>query len=190
MSRLMRSVSASVSFEGVLSDDLTQRRLRDLVDRRGDVLDRDDRLRRVDHPVVGHGGHVDADVVAGDDPLRLDRHGHDAHRDTAQHVDQRDDQCEPRFLHIDDSSETEQDTFLVLLDDAERHRHAEQSENSDDGKNHEQYGHGGAPLLECATKVRSNADDSAAEQRPRTEQGSRAISSSEHSTRAQVERAV
>ncbi len=51
--------------QGVLPHDLAQRGLRDLVDRGAHVLNRDDRLHRVDHPEVGDRGHVDADVVPG-----------------------------------------------------------------------------------------------------------------------------
>ena len=67
--------------QGVLAGDRAQRGLGDLADRRADVLDRQHGFDRVDHPAVGHRGYVDADVVAGDDALRLDRHGDDPHRD-------------------------------------------------------------------------------------------------------------
>jgi hypothetical protein len=53
--------------QGVLAHDLAQRGLRDLVDGRAHVLDRDHRLHRVDHPEVGDRGHIDADVIPGDD---------------------------------------------------------------------------------------------------------------------------
>ena len=63
--------------ESVLTDDLAQRCLSDLIDRGVDILDRDERLHRVDHSKVGDGGDIDADVVARDDALRLDRHRDD-----------------------------------------------------------------------------------------------------------------
>ena len=77
MSRLILSVSERRLVQAVLADDFPQRRLSDLVDRSVDVLDSDNRLHRIDNLEVGHRRHVDADVVAGDDPLRLDRHRHD-----------------------------------------------------------------------------------------------------------------
>ena len=55
--------------QGVLTDHLAQRRLRDLVDGGVDVLDGDHRFHRVDDAEVGDCGNVDADVVAGDDAL-------------------------------------------------------------------------------------------------------------------------
>src|SRR5205085_6701553 len=91
--------------------------LGDLVDGRSDALDGDHRLDRVDDSVVRHGGDVDADVVAGDDPLGLDGHGDDAQADPVQDVDDRDDDGQARFPDADDPSEPEQDTLLVLLDD-------------------------------------------------------------------------
>ena len=45
--------------------------------------------------VVGDGGHVDADVVAGDDPLRLDRHRDDPQRDAMDAIDERDEHDQP-----------------------------------------------------------------------------------------------
>ena len=105
--------------QGVLADDLAQGGLRDLVDGVGDVLDGDDRLHRVDDPVVGDRGHVHADVVAGDDALRLDGHGDDAQAHPAQVVDERDDEGQARLAYSDDASEPEQHALLVLLDDAQ-----------------------------------------------------------------------
>jgi hypothetical protein len=43
--------------------------LGDLADRGLDVLDCDHRTDRILHAVIGHRGHVDADVIPGDDPL-------------------------------------------------------------------------------------------------------------------------
>jgi hypothetical protein len=63
--------------ERVAPDDRAKRGLGDLVDRGGDVLDRHHRAHDVLDAVVGDRRDVDADVVAGDDPLRLDRHRHD-----------------------------------------------------------------------------------------------------------------
>jgi len=80
----------------VLADDLPQRGLGDLADGVADVLDRHHRLHRVDHLVVGDRGDIDADVVAGDDALGLDRYRDHPQRHPAQHVDPRDDQVEPR----------------------------------------------------------------------------------------------
>src|SRR5690349_13638589 len=53
-------------------------------------------------PEVGDRGHVDADVVPGDDALGLDRHRDDPQRHPVQHVDERDDEPEagiPRTPH-------------------------------------------------------------------------------------------
>src|SRR5664279_2060088 len=105
--------------ERVLTDHLAQRGLGDLVDRGVDVLDRDDRLHRVNDLEVGHRRHVDADVVTSDDALGLDRHGDDPQRDPVQHVDERDDHPQAWSAHADDATESEQDPDLVLLDDLE-----------------------------------------------------------------------
>ena len=56
-----------------------------------DVLDRHHRADRVLDAVVGDGRDVDADVVAGDDPLRLDRHRDDPQRHAVDAIDERDD---------------------------------------------------------------------------------------------------
>ena len=61
-----------------------------------DVLDRDHRPGRILDPVVGHRGHVDADVVLGDDPLGLDRHRDDPQRHPMNAIDEWHD--EDRFL--------------------------------------------------------------------------------------------
>ena len=107
--------------QGVLADDLAQGGLGDLVDGGVDVLDGDDGLHGVDDPEVGDGGDVDADVVAGDDALGLDRHGDDPQRDAVQHVDERDDQPEPGSTFAEHPPEPEQHALLVLLDDPRRH---------------------------------------------------------------------
>ena len=74
----------------------------------------------VDDPEVGDRGDVDADVVAGDDPLGLDRHGHDAQRDPLQPVDDRDDDAQAGFAHRDHPAEPEMHAALVLLHDPHR----------------------------------------------------------------------
>jgi hypothetical protein len=55
--------------EGMASHHRAEGGLGDLADRGLDVLDRDHRTDRILHAVIRHGGHVDADVVLGDDPL-------------------------------------------------------------------------------------------------------------------------
>ena len=90
------------------------------------VLDRHDRLHRVDDPVVGDRRDVDADVVAGDDALGLDRHGDDPQRDPVQHVDDRDDQPQAGSAFTDHPAQPEQDALLVLFDDPHRHRQHQQ----------------------------------------------------------------
>ena len=131
--------------QGVLADDLAQRGLGDLVDRGVDVLDRDDRLHRVDDPEVGDRGDVDADVVAGDDALGLDRHRDDPQRHPVQHVDERDDQPEPGLARAEHPAEPEQHPLLVLLDDLGRHREAQQEQHHDDDEHPDQHDHDGDP---------------------------------------------
>ena len=130
MSMLILSVSARILSRVCCPDHLAQRGLGDLVDRAADVLDGHDGLLGVEDLVVGDGGHVDADVVAGDDALGLDGHGHDPQRDAVQHVDERDDQPDPRLTQPADATDTEQDALLVLLDHP--HRRGEQDEEDDD----------------------------------------------------------
>jgi hypothetical protein len=105
--------------------------LRDLVDRRLDVLDRDHRTDRILHPVIGHGRHINADVVLGDDPLRLDRHRDDPQRHAMNPIDERHDEDQPGTTRaILDLAQFKQHHTLVLLDDPNRHREA-----------HEQHAH-------------------------------------------------
>ena len=86
-------------------------------------------LDRIDDPEVGDRGDVDADVVAGDDPLRLDRHGHDPQGDAVDAVDERHEHDQPRAERaVADTAEPEHDGALVLLDDV--HRGEEQATNT------------------------------------------------------------
>ena len=131
----------------VLADHLAQGGLRDLVDGGGHVLDRDHRLRRVDHPVVGDRGDVDADVVPRDDALGLDRHRDDAQRHPAQHVDHRHDDGQAGLPDPHDPPQPEQHTLLVLLHDPERQQEDDEGQHGDDDKHGEQHGHFRTPLV-------------------------------------------
>src|SRR6266536_4246612 len=117
--------------EGVLPDHLAQGGLGDLVDGRPDVFDGHHRLDRVDDAVVGDGGDVDADVVAGDDALGLDGHGDDAQADPVQDVDDRDDDGQAGLSDPDDASEPEQDSLLVLFDDLDGEGEQQQRQHDD-----------------------------------------------------------
>src|SRR6266567_2731104 len=117
--------------EGVLPDHLAQGGLGDLVDRRPDVFDGHHRLDRVDDAVVGDGGDVDADVVAGDDALGQDGHGDDAQADPVQDVDDRDDDGQAGLSDPDDASEPEQDSLLVLFDDLDGEGEQQQRQHDD-----------------------------------------------------------
>ncbi len=128
--------------QGVLSDHLAQGGLRDLVDRGADALDGDDGLHRVHDPEVGDGRDVDADIVAGDDALRLDRHGDDPQRHPVQDVDEGDDQAEPRPALPQDPSQPEQHPLLVLFDDLQCHRRHHQEQQGDDNDDGDDNGHG------------------------------------------------
>ena len=86
---LIVSVSDSVSSRVWRPHHRTQSRLRDLVDGRRGVLDRHHGADRIGDAIVGDGGNIDADVVAGDDPLRLDRHRDDAQRNAMDAIDER-----------------------------------------------------------------------------------------------------
>src|SRR5207253_6808284 len=113
---------------------LAQRGLGDLVDGGGDVLDGDERLGGVDDPVVGDGRDVDADVVAGDDPLGLDRHGDDPQRDAPEDVDHGHDPDEAGLLEPDHPTQPEEHALLVLLHDAQRQRQHNEGEHRDPGE--------------------------------------------------------
>ena len=140
MSRLIRSVSDSVSSRVCWPTTLRSVVWAIWSMAACDVLDRHHGLHRVDDPEVGHGGDVDADVVAGDDALGLDRHGHDPQRHPVQHVDERDDQPQAGLACPDDAAEPEQHALLVLLDDAQREREdqcqwgGDHDENEDGGR--------------------------------------------------------
>ena len=128
----------------VAPDDGAQRRLGDLVDRGVDVLDRHDRADRVVDAEVGHRGDVDADVVACDDPLRLDRHRHDPHRDAVHAVDERDDEDQARAAgFVFDASETELHAPLVLLEDAHAGGEVQHAQGGEPG-DHIDGGHVGS----------------------------------------------
>src|SRR5581483_23068 len=128
--------------ERVPADDGAQGRLCDLVDGGGDVLDRDDGSDRIDDLVVGDSRYVDRDVVAGDDALRLDRHRHDAQRNTVDPVDERDDHDQSRAERVvPDFAEPELHGPLVLLQDVDRRRRQEHGDDYDDGDDDETSGH-------------------------------------------------
>jgi hypothetical protein len=126
MLTLMRSVSDSVSSRGVLADDLAQGGPGDLVDGRTDVFDGHHRPDRVDDAEVDDGGHVDADVVAGDDALGLDGHGDDAQAHPVQDVHERDDDGQAGLADADDAAEPEEHSLLVLFDDPDGEREHQQ----------------------------------------------------------------
>jgi hypothetical protein len=104
----------------VLPDDLPQRGLGDLVDGGVDIFDRHDRLHRVDHPEIRHRRDIDADVVAGDDALGLDRHRDDSQRHPMQDVDERDDHPQPGLARAQHPAQPEQDALLILFDNLDR----------------------------------------------------------------------
>ena len=72
-------------------------RFADLIDRGMHILDGHHRLDRIHHPEIRDSGNIDTDIVAGDDPLRLDRHRGDAQRHLPQPVDDRDDERQAGF---------------------------------------------------------------------------------------------
>jgi len=121
----------------VLPDHLAQRGLRDLVDGSAHVLDGHHRLDRVDDLEVGDRRDVDADVVARDDPLRLDRHRDDAQGYAAEHVDDGNDRPQPRCADADDLAEPEVDAHLVLLHDANREQQGEHRQDNDNDRDDE-----------------------------------------------------
>jgi hypothetical protein len=104
----------------VLPDHLPQRGLGDLIDSSIDIFDRDDRLHRVDHAEIRHRRDIDADVVAGNDALGLDRHRDNPQRHPMQHVDERDDHPQPGFACAQHPAQPEHDALLILLDDLDR----------------------------------------------------------------------
>jgi hypothetical protein len=133
---LIVSVSGQRLVERVAPHDGSKRGLGDLTDRGGGVLDRHHRANRISDPVIGHGRHVDADVVARDDPLRLDRQRDDAKRNAMHPVHARHDRNEPRPpCATAYAPEPEHHRELVLLDDPNRKRqtgeHYHQHDNDD-----------------------------------------------------------
>ena len=60
------------------------------------VLDGDNGFHRVDHPEIDHRAHLDRDVVAGDDILRRNIHGHQPQADLLHPVEDRDQDDESR----------------------------------------------------------------------------------------------
>src|SRR4051812_1536714 len=88
--------------------------------------------------VVRDGRDVDADVVARDDALRLDRHPHDPQRHAVDAVGERDDEDQPGTARaVDDLPEPELHAALVLLEDPHRQRpeperHEQHNDHIDD----------------------------------------------------------
>jgi len=86
----------------VLSDDVAQCGLGDLIDRRVHVFDGHHRLSRINNPKVGQGGDVDTvdtHIVAGDDPLGLNRH-------RAMRIDTRHSRSMTRMINLNPGSRT------------------------------------------------------------------------------------
>ena len=119
--------------EGVLADNIAQRRLGDLIHCGTHILDDHHRLHRIHDPEIRDSGNVDTDVVTGDDALRLYRHRDDAHRYLPQLVDDRDDERQAGLPDILDPPEPEQHTLLVLGHHPNRQR--SQDQRHDDYRN-------------------------------------------------------
>ena len=98
----------------------TQRGLRDL--RRGlqEALDLDDGGVGIDDAEVDDGVDAGGDVVARDDVLRRHVERHRAQRDAHHAVDRGDEQDEPRALGVDHPAEPEDHRALVLAQHADR----------------------------------------------------------------------
>jgi hypothetical protein len=86
----------------------------------GVVLHVDDRLDRVDDPVVDHRVHAQGDVVAGDGLLAGHGRHNDLHVDLGEPACERVDPGQPCFADAGQRPpEAEDDAFLVLRDDLE-----------------------------------------------------------------------
>jgi hypothetical protein len=92
--------------------------------------------------VVGDRGHIDADVVSGDDALRLDRRGDDPQRNPAELVEERDDHAQAGRARAVQPSQPEQHALLVLPDQAHRQCESEQNHYHDDDEDGNQCTHG------------------------------------------------
>ena len=131
--------------QGVLTDHVAQRRLRDLVDGRRDVLDDHDGLQRVDDVEVGDARDIDADVVLGDDPLRLDRHRDGAQRYAPEHVDEGNEEGQSGFADRVRAAEPEQNAPFVLLHDPDGQGQQDDSQGGDGDSDDQRSRHGEAP---------------------------------------------
>ncbi|MPM95218.1 hypothetical protein SDC9_142371 [bioreactor metagenome] len=106
-----------------------------------ELLDLEDRLRRVDDAEEHHGVHPGGDVVVGDDLLGRDGVGDDAqvHPDEPVHPwDQ-----EPQAGRVDGTyaTQAEHDAALVLGDDADRGRQQDEGQDHDGDEDDETDGH-------------------------------------------------
>ena len=121
-----------------LADHRPQRGLGDLRHRVVVVLHVDDRLERVDHPVVDDGVHPHGHVVPGDALLGGHGHGDDLHVDLGHPVADRPDSVQPGAAQLgQDLPEPVDDALLVLLYHLERARgrdYPEQHQDDDDGE--------------------------------------------------------
>ncbi|MNC40922.1 hypothetical protein D3C75_896640 [compost metagenome] len=106
----------------VLAEHRAQGGLRQLAGRRLVVLDLDDRLLRIEHPVVDHRVDLHRDVVTGDHVLG--RHiQHDGAQIDAHHLlDAGDEDDQSRSLDLPEAAELEHHPALVLAQDAEHRR--------------------------------------------------------------------
>ena len=127
--------------EDVLAEHRAQGRLRDL--RGGDhvVLDLHDRVVRLDDAEVRHRVDAHGDVVLRDDLLRRDVERHRAQVDPDHPVDERDDQEDARPLGLrEESPEAEDHAALVLARDLHREEREQEQEREDDDEGEQTRG--------------------------------------------------
>src|SRR6185312_7477044 len=124
-----------------LAEHGAQRRLRDLR-RRGPVaLDLDHGLDRVDDAEVRDGVDLRGDVVARDQVLRRDVERDRAQVDADHAVDAGDEEDDPRALLPEQAAEAEHDGAFVLAQDPDRRARNGEDDGDDDDESDEDSGH-------------------------------------------------
>jgi hypothetical protein len=145
--------------EFMLAEHGAQRRLRELARRLEKARHLDHGLLRIDHAEIHDRIDLHRYVVTCDHVLRGHVEHDGAQVDPHDLLDDRDDQHEPRPLHLPEAAEHEHHAALVLAEDADRRRDEYHDENDQDAAEAERVtDHEGSPW--CCSRCRSCAGTS------------------------------
>ncbi|MPN31717.1 hypothetical protein SDC9_179191 [bioreactor metagenome] len=110
------------------------------------ILHLDDGLGRIDHAQIDHGTDLDRHVVPGNHILGRHLQHNGAQIDPHHLLDGRDDDHQPRPLHLPETAQGEHHAPLVLAEDADRRKGQHHQQHHDDAVAAEDgTGHSGFP---------------------------------------------